>query len=190
MKHVTVRIQGTTPLLCNRFTEEAQMKASEQTGASIVGDKGSPHEQAEKKLYRDNGHLVIPSPNILKSITEGGTFFKAGRSKVTTQKKSLIPAAVMIVAAAIPIESKEGWEVDTRPVRIPATGGRILAHRPMFNDWVLEFEMEVDTDIMSTKLMREIVDAAGKRIGLGDFRPECKGPFGRYIVTKWEEKDN
>ena len=158
MKHVTVRIQGTTPLLCNRFTEEAQMKASEQTGASIVGDKGSPHEQAEKKLYRDNGHLVIPSPNILKSITEGGTFFKAGRSKVTTQKKSLIPAAVMIVAAAIPIESKEGWEVDT--------------------------------DIMSTKLMREIVDAAGKRIGLGDFRPECKGPFGRYIVTKWEEKDN
>jgi len=30
------------------------------------------------------------------------------------------------------------------------------------------------------------VDAAGKRIGLGDFRPDCKGPFGRFVVTKWK----
>jgi hypothetical protein len=40
--------------------------------------------------------------------------------------------------------------------------------------------------MMDPKLFREIVDAAGKRIGLGDFRPATKGPFGKFVVTSWE----
>jgi hypothetical protein len=39
--------------------------------------------------------------------------------------------------------------------------------------------------MLSLVLMRDIVDAAGKRIGLGDFRPACKGPFGKFVVVKW-----
>jgi hypothetical protein len=39
---------------------------------------------------------------------------------------------------------------------------------------------------MTVKLLREILDASGKRIGLGDFRPACKGPFGKFVVVKWE----
>lgn len=94
-----------------------------------------------------------------------------------------------IDAIAIPLQHKEPWTVDTRPVRIPATGGRILCHRPCFHDWKLSFEIELDTDLISHKLLREIVDAAGKRIGLGDFRPSCKGPFGKFVVTKWAVND-
>ena len=44
--------------------------------------------------------------------------------------------------------------------------------------------------MMPIKLAREIMDAAGKRIGLGDFRPDCKGPFGKFVVTKWKESKN
>jgi hypothetical protein len=36
--------------------------------------------------------------------------------------------------------------------------------------------------------MREIVDAAGKRVGLGDFRPACKGPFGKFVVVQWKDE--
>jgi hypothetical protein len=75
----------------------------------------------------------------------------------------------------------------TRAVRIPSTGGRILCHRPCFHDWKLSFTLHVDTDMLSPNLLREIVDAAGKRIGLGDFRPDCKGPFGKFVVTNWQE---
>lgn len=34
-------------------------------------------------------------------------------------------------------------------------------------------------------LVRSIVDDAGKKIGLGDFRPARKGPFGRFVVKEW-----
>jgi hypothetical protein len=188
MERISVTIEGTTPLLCNRFTDAAAMKATAgSSAASTAGEKGTPKEQAEQKLYTgaDGKKLVIPSPNLFRCIIDGGTFFKAGKSKVTTQKTSMIPACLAISELEIPIVSKESWMVDTRAVRIPSTGGRILAHRPVFNDWQLKFEIELDTDLMTVKLLREIIDAAGKRIGLGDFRPACKGPFGKFVVTSW-----
>jgi hypothetical protein len=183
---VNVVIEGTTPLLCNRFTDAAAQSASSGTRISSVGEKGTPREQAEARLYLgQDGACVIPQPNLFRCIIDGGTFFKAGKSKVTTQKSSLIPACVDIRAVEIPIIHDDPWEVDTRAVRIPSTGGRILCHRPSFHDWKLEFTAEIDTDIITVKLFREIMDAAGKRIGLGDFRPACKGPFGKFVVTNW-----
>jgi len=96
-------------------------------------------------------------------------------------------SCVDIAEAEIKILHVQPWKVDTRAVRIPATGGRILAHRPMFDDWALEFVADVDTDLMNEKLFRAIVDDAGKRVGLGDFRPATKGPYGRYVVTSWKK---
>jgi len=189
MKTIEITIEGTTPLLCNRFTDAAQMKASGGTTSSIVGDKGTPKEQATQKLYtNDKGDVGIPQPNLFRCILDAGKYFKAGKSKVTTQKSSLIPACLSIDELFIPIQHNEPWMVDTRPVRIPSTGGRILAHRPCFNDWSLTFTAEIDVEIISAKLFRELVDAAGKRIGLGDFRPDCKGPFGKFVVTRWAEE--
>jgi hypothetical protein len=187
METIEVSIEGTTPLLLNRFTDEAAMASTSGNRISAAaGDKGTPREQAEKKLYRGvDGKFVIPSPNLFRCIIDAGTFFKAGKSKVKTQKSSLIPACVSVPSVEILIESTDPWEVDTRAVRIPSTGGRILCHRPSFHDWRLSFELELDTEFMTVKLLREIVDAAGKRIGLGDFRPACKGPFGKFVVTSW-----
>jgi hypothetical protein len=188
---VEIVIEGTTPLLCNRFTDEAAMSASSGNRMSAVGEKGTPKEQSEKKLYLGAATKkpMIPQPNLFRCIIDAGTFFKAGKSKVTTQKSSMIPACVEIHGIELPLESKEGWQVDTRAVRIPSTGGRILCHRPSFNDWRISFTAEVDTSMITVKLFREIVDAAGKRIGLGDFRPATKGPFGKFVVTSWKEQE-
>lgn len=185
---IKIRIEGVTPLICNKFTDAAAMAATDGTRvAAAAGSKGTAKEQAETKLYRssDGKREVIPQPNVFRAIIDGGQFHKAGKSKVTTQKTSLIPACVHIEEVEIPIESSSGWTTDTRAVRIPATGGRILCHRPLFENWALEFTVVLDESTMDPKLLRSIVDDAGKRIGLGDFRPACKGPYGRFVVTKW-----
>src|SRR5215204_5432270 len=163
---IQVEIEGITPLICNRFTDEAQMAASNGTRAATVGNKGTPFEQAEKKVYTNaKGKPCIPQPNLLRCIIDAGSFFKAGKSKVTTQKTSLIPACVDIDGIDIEIQSTPGWSVDTRPVRIPATGGRILAHRPRFDEWALSFTIQLDDTVMTESLLRDIVDTAGKRVG-------------------------
>jgi hypothetical protein len=187
--NISIRIEGITPLILNRFTDAAAEAASNGTRSAIAStDRGTPLEIATSKLYHDTaGALCIPQPNLLRCLIEGGRFHKVGKAQVTTDKKSMLYACVDIEGAAIPLLHEQPWKVDTRPVRIPSTGGRILAHRPMFDDWALEFTMGLDIAIASKKLMRDIVDDAGKRIGLGDFRPATKGPYGRFVVTRWEE---
>lgn len=190
-KTIVCTITGITGLMMNRFTDESMESAS--TGvraASAAQDRGSALDQATNCLYTDDdGEIIVPQPNILACITEGGSFFKSGRSKITTQRKSIIPAAISFDEVYYYLESDSGWKVDSRPVRIPATGGRIVRHRPMFDQWQLTFEMTIDTDEMTIDLVRQIVDAAGKKVGLGDFRPACKGPFGRFRVDAWDPKD-
>lgn len=187
MEGIRIRIEGKTPLLCNRFTDEAQLAATSGTSSAARGDKGTPQQQAEKKLYRgaDGKQIVIPTPNLLSCFTAGGKFCKSGRGKVTTQKSSLVPACLSIEGADVPIEHVQPWRVDARPVRIPATGGRILCYRPIFDDWALELYVTLDTRIMTVSLAREVIDYAAQLVGLGDFRPDCKGPFGRFVVTRW-----
>lgn len=187
MLDIKITINGITPLICNKFTDKAALAATSGISSNNRGEPLTPHEQAEEKLYMDKKKACIPQPNILASIIEGGRFHKIKNRSVTTMQKSMIPSCFDIKGIMLPIKTK-GWEVDERPVRIPATGGRILAYRPKFNDWQLEFDATLDTDIISVNLMREIIDDAGKRIGLGDYRPDRKGPFGKYKVNKWQVK--
>lgn len=193
MENVKVTIEGTTPLLMNRFTDSAALAVSGGTSSVMVGNKGTPREQAEKKLYIDeHGVLHLPGPNIFRAIIDAGAFHKAGRSKITTQKSSLVPAAVALVEMTCPIKGTSGdpqWEVDSRSVVIPSTGGRIMCHRPRVDAWRISFTLEVDTGMFSLPLVRQLLDDAGKRIGLGDFRPARKGPFGRFVVVGWETEN-
>jgi hypothetical protein len=189
MKLYKVAIEGTSPILLNRFTDEAQATATSGTTTATVGDKGMGGEQAAAALYMDkDGEIpIMPGQNLFRCLIDAGKFFKAGKSKVTTLKTSLIPSCLSVNELVIPIKSPAPWQVDSRPVRIPATGGRIIRHRPMFQDWGLTFTLTLDEKIISPKLLRDIVDAAGSRIGLGDFRPDCKGMFGKFVVVSWEE---
>lgn len=186
---IEVEIKGTTPLICNRFYDEAAERASNgSTTAISVGSRGTPREQAEKKLYLGMGSQpTIPQPNLIRCLVDGGRFFKAGKKQITTKTESLLFSCFDIEGAEINIIHREPWRVDTRAVRIPSTGGRILTHRPLFDDWALGFIIELDEAMIAPNLLRDIIDAAGKRIGLGDFRPATKGPFGKFVVTSWKE---
>ena len=182
---ISVTIEGVTPLLMNRFTEANEVQVSGGTSATYKSGKGTPREQAEPKRYADkNGVLYIPGPNIFATLVAAGVFHKVGKSKLTTMKTSLIPAGVMVDELVCSLGTDQ-WEVDSRSVVIPSTGGRIMCHRPRVDEWECPFTLDIDESMFSPALVRAIVDDAGKKIGLGDYRPSRKGPFGRFVVKTW-----
>ena len=61
-----------------------------------------------------------------------------------------------------------------------------MAHRPRLDEWRLEFTLDVDETMFAPDFVRLLVDDAGTKIGLGDFRPDRKGPFGKFAVTSWK----
>ena len=177
-----IEITGVTSLLMHRFNLDEQ--------ESKVKDKNlTPREAARKVCYLDDDEkLFLPTTNIYACIIEAGKFHKDGKVKVTTARSSLIPAGVMIEGETVPFKTPETWEVDSRAVVVPSTGGRVVSHRPRLDNWCLDFTLLLDTKMFSPKFLRMIVDDAGSKVGLGDFRPARKGIFGRFVVTSWKEE--
>ena len=194
MSTIKVSIQGSSPLLMNRFTEAAAAKISAGSSTTVtIGVRGTPREQAEPKLYTSaDGRPMLPGPNIFRGLIDAGTFHKAGRKAITTQKSSLVPAGIQLeelecfIIDPFKPNERPNWEVDSRSVVNPATGGRMMCHRPRFDSWSVNFTLLVDDKMFDHSIVRLLVDDLGSKIGLGDFRPARKGPFGRCLVSHWE----
>lgn len=183
---IKVTIAGITPLILDRFHEGLLMKGPKSTSA---GQELSPKEQCEQKLYKDDkDKLIIPSENLLKSIIEGGKFIKLKKKQLTTRDDTIVTGFFSIVEEFIPLQSTGGWRVDSRGIVNQSTKGRHICYRPIFDDWKLTFTVDFDTDEADLKTARELVDRAGRRIGLGVMRPARKGRYGQSKVILWQEQ--
>jgi len=190
----TTKISGVAPLLVNRFHEGAEEAVSGRGPGKAIRTRSNmtPLEDATQRLYLDSAtgkHPVIPGVNLLAAFIAAGRFIKAGRRNLSSMKESLVPCFVSIDEGEIRLTPSK-WEVDSRPVVIPATQGRIMRHRPRFDVWSLEFTVGIDGDELHPDVVRELIDEAGSKVGLCDFRPTKRGPFGRFRVDTWELAKN
>ena len=126
--------------------------------------------------------MYIPGPAVQQALVAAATYSK-GKGRGSLQK--IVAASVFVVDGALSLGMKK-YEVDSRAVVVPATGGRVVRHRPLVPKWEASFELMYDNLLMDEKQMRKVVDDAGSLCGLLDYRPNCKGPFGRFIVTSWK----
>lgn len=179
MQIINVKIAGLTPLLVNRFHEDAQLEASSQTHSRK--ERALPEEDAKMRLYwTEETGPYFPAENLRQSLIAAASRHKIGRKAAGGD----MAAAIYIAPYAMQIAGD--WIVDSRPVVIPATRGRIIRHRPIFQNWSIQFELAVDVDLVDLHLVRRILDDAGNYVGIGDFRPQKKGPHGRFSVVSWE----
>jgi len=173
MRTVAVEIKGKSPLLMHRFPMEP-IEAIE---------KKTKEEQAEISAYRlETGELYVPSVNLQRSFVNAGTFSK-GKGRATLQKP--VAACVQVSPFCLGLGVAE-YEIDARRVVIGATRGAIIRFRPRIDEWSLAGEIEYDDTLLTEPQLRDVVDNAGSRVGVLDFRPEKKGPFGRFFVTRWK----
>lgn len=173
-KSVSVKIRGISALLMNRYPL-----------VPIEGmAKKTPEDQAECAAYRTNDNkseLFVPGVN-LQSAFIGGAAFSKGKGRASLQK---VVAACLQVTPEILLLGTTKYTIDSRRVVNPPTKGALVRHRPRLDSWELEFEIEYDDILLSESQVRTVVDDTGSRVGLLDFRPACKGPFGRFMVTEW-----
>jgi hypothetical protein len=173
-KTIRCKITGVSPLMMHAYPL-IPIEALE---------KKTPEEQAEFAAYRapDTRELYIPSTAMQRALV-GGAAYSKGKGRASLQKPA---AACLLVTEAYLFLGTDKYEIDTRPVVIPATKGRVLRHRPRLDWWSTSFCLDYDDTLLSAKQVRQIVDDTGRNVGLLEFRPEKKGPFGRFVVDSWE----
>lgn len=187
MKTIKVEIRGVTPLLIHKFTEDTEQAKSTRR---VEVKQRDPREEATKNAYiAQDGTFYFNAFSIPSCMGGAGSNHKARGSRKSL--RFVVPSAVRMTTDTVTILNGKGpakdFEVDSRPVTIPATKGRIMRHRPRFDQWGAQFEMMVNDDLLSVEMAHQLLNEAGQSIGIGDFRPEKRGPFGTFRVTKFEE---
>jgi hypothetical protein len=184
MKTVEAEIRGVTPLLIHRFGEQAEVSKPTR---NIVVSEVDPRAEAEKVAYKaEDGTYYFSAFSIPSAMGAAGSNHKLKGSRRTL--RFVVPSAVRVTSDTITILNGDGpaksFEVDSRPVTIPATKGRIMRHRPKFNQWGATFTLLIDETQLSIEMAHQLLEEAGRSIGIGDFRPEKRGPFGTFRVVR------
>lgn len=180
MKKYEVEITGITPLLQNKPAEYGFDEQWVEKQATQDWEK-----EALQKVYRDNeGTIYQPSEHIERAIIEAGKKLKVkGQGKATYSK--LFGSMVSVEPDAL-THNNQNFEIFKKLVVIPSTKGRVMRYRPMLKKWSLKFFVVTEEEI-DGKSIHEALNIAGRISGIGDWRPEKKGKFGKFQVTSFHE---
>lgn len=181
---LTYKIEGLTPLLLHN---PRGMVAAAGAGPSKTKRIPSPEEEAEIATYRTaEGVIGFPAIGIRNAmITAAGAFKHKTRSwKGFVSHFQIVPSDLLTLfdSKGKPITD---YEIDVRRCVIKGHGS-ILRARPLINDWQTSFTFIADKSMLPTDdpflLIKTFLLEAGSRIGIGDYRPEKTGWFGRFTV--------
>jgi len=172
---VKVKVRGIADYLQHKRPIE------EENGSRKKSGEVDYSKEAEKSMYYDDEvGCYIPSKQLRASLVKSGTSFKI-KGRMGKTYKDLVNATVEVEPDKIPLGKKNFDYNHQEFVKIQRN--QILRSRPAFKKgWEAEFTLLVMDDQMQKDILKEIVENAGKFIGIGDWRPH----FGRFEVVKFK----
>jgi hypothetical protein len=184
MKKITVSVVGTSPLL----TDSPSLMQDDDSSPKARKTRPTPEQECEGAAYRLDGPgspCCMPTVAFRQAMVRGGKGLKlagAGRLGLNTiLGASVFPASELTVlldpATGDPLTT---YVHDRR--RVVHGGGAVMSSRPRFEAWAADIDLEYDTLQLSDQDVINAVDRAGITVGVGNYRPEKGGPYGRFQV--------
>ena len=181
IKNVVFAIEGTSPLL----THNPSSMRSGESGPSRKKIPTAVDEAAAGLYVGDDGRFYIPTIAFRNAILYGLRGKKIGKVGAATK---LAPAVFIDPEHEMTmILDKNGkpavkYEIDSRRAVVQRQG--ITRHRPKFYPWKAMVTLSVDLDIVSSEIVAREMDEAGTTAGVGDYRPQRTGWFGKFRASE------
>lgn len=181
-QELTVDIIGRTPLLVKRFDEKTQqgIEDAQQGVAKRKKDPRKPEEECERARIRNvKGEDCVKAIWIKKGMAAMGGYFGIPRGN--------IEQGVYVVGDLLPIKhSGKKPIMNTARVRV-GQGGMAktsVAYRPEFQDWkCLGVRIGFDASVLTAHQVISLLNHAGGKNGIGEWRPQKGGDYGRFDVV-------
>ena len=181
VENALIRIKGLSPLIMHRWSEKARREMlDKQMKKTVKKEAKSPEEQYEASVYKmDDGSIGFPADAFKKAMIRGAkqiglvmtdartSFFVHGEY-CTRDDREL----VQIKGEVVPREDM---------VRLNGTTADIRFRGQVVN-WTAELKISYNSSITSFDQVVNMLHAAGYGVGVGDWRPEKDGTFGRCEV--------
>jgi hypothetical protein len=187
MVEATYRIVGISPLLLHN--PAGSMEAGGKKG---VGTKKipTPEDEAEAGTYRtESGQLYLKSISFRSALLEACKGRRIGKIGA----KAVLGGSVFNTDEICPlVDPKTGKPVKTYRINamraVIQKKNAVIRHRPQIDAWATEVRFEIDGDLVSTEVVTELLGMAGRMAGVGDYRPQRGGPYGRFTAELVKEK--
>lgn len=144
----------------------------------------TPDEEAELGTYRlPSGGLYFPTAGFFNGILKAAS----GQKIEKKSAMSILAAALFTTAEHTPLicpqtgDPIKDYEVDVRRVVINRTAA-VMRGRAHIRPWCAHVEFLYEPLLLNPGILTSVFSLAGLIAGVGDYRPEKKGPFGRYSV--------
>ena len=174
------KITGVSSLLQN---STASMFKPKDDGLKGGKTKYVDEDEAEIRINRnESGEVTLPSQAFRAGMQRAGSGRKIG--KLTARQ--VVSGGVFPQEEHIVLHDAKGKSfkscssIDKRRVVVGTSG--VPRCRPRFDNWQCKLAMEIDTLLVKVEVITELLNLAGKIAGIGDFRPEKGGTFGRYTA--------
>jgi hypothetical protein len=177
-KKLNLKIRGLSPLLMNRLNPESlktksRMKIQEYSTETDAANSAYIVDVDGKK------ELYIPANCIYSMIIKTAKQYRIKRTALS----SLLAGTMSIEPEKVLLGRTE-YEVDERAVVIQ--NQRILKGRARIPlPWAVEFQLVFDSNRLPKGIeatLVEIIEDAGTRMGLLDYRPQHQGWFGTFTI--------
>lgn len=196
-----ITVNGISPIIHHNGaagldTRSAVSREIAAIAAKRGGNRTEPDDdrlrelEAQRALWLDeSGAPAIPATAIRAAIEAGARKRKQGPQ---------VRGGLMVVSTAFAYDTeKYGTGVEelgrTTQYTVPVVvkNSRILRTRAKFDTpWSCTFEVEVDDELIDQSQLLEWLNIAGRQIGLGDWRPEKSGMFGRFTESDIERVES
>lgn len=190
MREFKVKVVGVTPYMQHRM-DDRKLAEWEKLRGNIIGEEHAddePFKMAVFHSYIDSeGNYYIPAEHFKQCMIKGAGYVKAKVGAATKSMKGIVAGMWMIKEQKLPFRPFD--EVDTRSAVNRAVKARIITNRPKWNTWETEFTLIIDDDDRSkvtVETISAIIEYGGRYLGVGSYRPEHTGEFGRFRLESLE----
>ena len=186
-----VKIRGIRPIIQNNGAagldtrspakiEMAEIARKRGSNRTITDDERLRELECQVSLYLDqSGAPTIPEAAIRACIETAARKMKQGPQV----REGLIVTEVVSFEYdreryGVTAEALSKTAQFTVPVVVQRN--RVNRTRAKFDEWELTFRLDTDEEQVDQCQLASWLDIAGRRIGLGDWRPEKSGTYGRF----------
>ena len=171
---ITLRLVGTSPLIVHKWSEKAkkQMLDKQMQRASQGKAAKDPEQDYRESLYvRDDGSYGFPAVAFKAAAVRAGTY--------CDMKMVFLRGAFHVEGDLVKIEGEPEPREDM--VRV-GMGTADIRYRPEFPKWATELRITYNSRALSSEQIVNLFEIAGFAVGVGEWRPEKNGQFGRFEV--------
>jgi len=191
MLQLKLKMTGKSALLlsCDRMadpTDELTIKHKELTlkrTKTMQDHIDIAKSQWRGLLYWDDElGVYMPTQNIRAALIRGGTLNKLG---MDLKRGTLMPDGKTPIDYGKKLTIAQLWEqnyIDRRSVVV--SRARVMAFRPKFINWSITFDLMYDEYTLDENKIMQSFKNAGDYVGIGGYRPEKGGSFGRFDINK------